>query len=107
MGAKGGLPDIAWRASQADIAEYIGVTPNALSRIKKRLRSALPRERAGVDCGKRRDVARADNPILVATVRIVTALIPILFTAGRNFAGQNRLMLRRHFCEFVLISTSY
>jgi len=33
------MADIAARVSQADIAAYIGVTPQALSRIKRRLRS--------------------------------------------------------------------
>jgi CRP-like cAMP-binding protein len=32
------MPDIAKRISQADLAAYIGVTPQALSRIKRRLK---------------------------------------------------------------------
>tara|TARA_R110000772_G_scaffold61838_7_gene139139 strand:+ start:2407 stop:2943 length:537 start_codon:yes stop_codon:yes gene_type:complete len=35
------MSEIARRVSQADIAAYIGVTPQALSRIKRRLRSKL------------------------------------------------------------------
>lgn len=32
------MPDIAERVSQADLASYIGITPQALSRIKRRLK---------------------------------------------------------------------
>lgn len=32
------MPDVADRVSQADLAGYIGVTPQALSRIKRRLK---------------------------------------------------------------------
>nr|WP_245228824.1 Crp/Fnr family transcriptional regulator [Pontixanthobacter sp. CEM42] len=32
------MPDIADRVSQADLAAYIGITPQALSRIKRRLK---------------------------------------------------------------------
>ncbi len=32
------MPDIAGRVSQADLASYIGITPQALSRIKRRLK---------------------------------------------------------------------
>ena len=31
------MPDVAHRVSQADLAAYIGVTPQALSRIKRRI----------------------------------------------------------------------
>lgn len=31
------MPEVADRISQADLAEYIGITPQALSRIKRRL----------------------------------------------------------------------
>lgn len=33
------MPEVARRVSQADLAAYIGVTPQALSRIKRRMRS--------------------------------------------------------------------
>lgn len=36
------MPAIASRISQADMAAYIGVTPQALSRIKRRLKGAVP-----------------------------------------------------------------
>jgi CRP-like cAMP-binding protein len=35
------MPDIASRVSQADLAAYIGVTPQALSRIKRRQKSSV------------------------------------------------------------------
>lgn len=37
------MPDIARRVSQADTAAYIGVTPQALSRIRRRLRAQAPK----------------------------------------------------------------
>jgi CRP-like cAMP-binding protein len=33
------MPDVAERVSQADMAAYIGVTPQALSRVRRRLRT--------------------------------------------------------------------
>ena len=35
------MPDLAQRISQADMAAYIGVTPQALSRIKRRIGKSL------------------------------------------------------------------
>lgn len=35
------MPDVANRISQADLAAYIGVTPQALSRIKRRIRTLV------------------------------------------------------------------
>jgi CRP-like cAMP-binding protein len=37
------MPEIARRVSQADTAAYIGVTPQALSRIRRRLRAQAPK----------------------------------------------------------------
>jgi CRP-like cAMP-binding protein len=37
------MPEIAERVSQADMAAYIGVTPQALSRIRRRLRAQAPK----------------------------------------------------------------